>query len=302
VKVTGKQVFNNACGKCHDAQLACTEKENIRIAQGNNCVGCHMPKSGTIDIPHVTVTDHWIRKPVRSQQKKDIKKFAGIYCINNKQSDNYTHAQAYLNYVEKFEGENTALDSAAHYIQQAGEEEGVLDAKIHLLFLRQDYRGIVLQAKNFKPQSENNPWLCYRIGQAYQNLSDFAAAESWYNRAVQLAGENLDFLNKYGTILVELNKTDEGIKVLRTSLEKNPKQSEALTNMGFAYLKKEDLKTAMTCYDRALALDPDMRQALFNKAALCNMTGDRKQAAALLKQILKRDPDNEYVKQLLQGL
>jgi predicted CXXCH cytochrome family protein len=69
VKVTGKEIFNNACLKCHQSADACKEKASLKMTNNNNCVACHMPKSGTIDIPHVTVHDHWIRKPTK---QKDI--------------------------------------------------------------------------------------------------------------------------------------------------------------------------------------------------------------------------------------
>jgi predicted CXXCH cytochrome family protein len=68
VKVTGKETFNNACLKCHTSADACKEKASIKTANNNNCVACHMPKSGTIDIPHVTVHDHWIRKPAKKKK------------------------------------------------------------------------------------------------------------------------------------------------------------------------------------------------------------------------------------------
>ncbi len=30
---------------------------------GDNCVNCHMPLKGAKDIPHVSIHDHYIRKP-----------------------------------------------------------------------------------------------------------------------------------------------------------------------------------------------------------------------------------------------
>jgi Flp pilus assembly protein TadD len=304
VKVTGKQVFNNACGNCHNMKSACTEKESVRKAKNDNCWGCHMPKSGTIDIPHVTVTDHWIRIPAKQQQKKALKEFAGIYCINNAQSDEFTRGNAYLSYFEKFAGEAASLDSAQLYLknEKGVSETDLLDARIHFLYLRQDYTSMVQLVRNMDANSCSNAWMSYRVGQAYQNLGVPQTAESWYKRAVALAPANLDFINKLGSVQIELDKTAVGINTLTSSLQRNPKQPVALTNVGFGYLKQGNTRLAMKYYDDALALNPDFEQALLNKAGLYNYLGNTAQAKGILQQLLKRNPKNEQVKQLLQQL
>jgi tetratricopeptide (TPR) repeat protein len=297
-------VFNNACGNCHDIKTACTEKPSLRIAQNDNCWGCHMPKSGTIDIPHVTVTDHWIRIPVKQQQKKALKEFAGIYCINNSESDVFTRGKAYLSYYEKFAGESSSLDSAKSYLknEKGITETDLLDARIHFFYLRQDYTSIVQLSRNMDVNTCANAWTSYRVGQAYQNTGVPQTAEIWYKRAVQLAPSNLDFINKLGSIQIELDNTASGINILTSSLQRNPKQPVALTNIGFAYLKQGNTKLAMKYYDDALLLNPDFEQALLNKAGLYNYLGNAQQAKIILKQMLKRNPENVQVKQLLEHL
>jgi hypothetical protein len=304
VKVTGKQVFNNACLNCHTQQNRCTEKEELRRLKENNCWGCHMPKSGTIDIPHVTVTDHWIRVPVKQEVKSNVKTFIGIYCINNKQSDVFTRANAYLNYYEKFEGEHHSLDSAAFYL---GAVKGIAEAdlfesRVHLLYLKQDYTSLIQLVKDKNPAELKNPWTVYRVGQAYQNVGVAQAAQLWYTRAVDLAPANLDFTNKLGAICIELNQLERGIAILKHSLTMNPKQPEPLTNIGFAYLKTGDSKLAMNYYDEALKLNPDFEQALLNKAGLYHYLGQSILAKQYLQRILKRNPTNETVKQLINQL
>ena len=303
VKVTGKQVFNTACMNCHSGTQGCKEKEQIRLKQDNNCWGCHMPKSGTIDIPHVTVTDHRIRVPVKKAQTKSIKEFAGIYCINNVESDQHTKLRAYLSYFEKFEGESSSLDTVATFIQSNNTDDAFgLDLKIHFYYLRNDYQSIIKLASNMQANEVTDPWICYRIGQAYQNMQQAQTALPWYIAANHLAPENLDFANKLGACWIQIGKVNEGIKLLNLVLQQNPKQPEALTNIGFGYASLQDYNMAMTCYNKALQLDPDMQQALLNKAALCNLNGDKAMAKKLLNHILKDSPDNNYIKELLKTL
>ena len=64
VTITASETFNAACANCHstDSKSICTEDKNILAQNNSDCVSCHMPKSNATDIPHVTVTDHYIRK------------------------------------------------------------------------------------------------------------------------------------------------------------------------------------------------------------------------------------------------
>ncbi|MFM7700407.1 MAG: cytochrome c3 family protein, partial [Bacteroidota bacterium] len=59
--------YNKECYNCHggsaNEKTACTAPSSQRAAKQNNCVACHMPKSGSSDIPHVRITDHKIQIP-----------------------------------------------------------------------------------------------------------------------------------------------------------------------------------------------------------------------------------------------
>jgi hypothetical protein len=73
IEVTGRDQYNNACKNCHDGpeESACAFPLAERLPQGNDCSGCHMPRSGSIDIPHVNITDHYISKETTRTSKKE---------------------------------------------------------------------------------------------------------------------------------------------------------------------------------------------------------------------------------------
>lgn len=303
VKVTGKQVFNQACAQCHDIKTACKETTIKRNSASDNCVGCHMPLSGTIDIPHVTVHDHYIRKSAPQKVKSAVKDFAGIYCVNNPRSASDAKAKAYLAYAEKFEGERISVDSGVWYTNQAGTSApAVFDMRVHYLSLAKKESEMMQLASAVKPSSVNEPWTCYRIGQAYQNNNEWIRAEFWYRRALTLAPQNLSFMNKLGEVLIQQQKLEEGMEVLNQSLRKNHKQADALTNLGFACVASGDIQKGLRCYDEALALSPDNEQALLNKAAVLNAKGQKAEARKLLQCIIVLNPGNTAVKQLLKNL
>ena len=73
VRNTESSVFNDKCKMCHSpshdnpkiehaivSKIVCSENIKERLKSGDNCVGCHMPRNGTIDIPHVRIHDHRI--------------------------------------------------------------------------------------------------------------------------------------------------------------------------------------------------------------------------------------------------
>lgn len=303
VKVTGTQVFNKACIKCHESKQQCTEKESVRMVKQNNCWGCHMPKSGTIDIPHVTVTDHRIHIPAPAKQQAKVKSFIGLYCINNNQSDLLTKSKAYINDVEKFEGAFSNLDTSQQIINSLTlAKDEYLELQTHVWYLQHNDAAMVKLGQQFKPSQVVQPWTCYRIGQGYQNLGLAAAALAWYQQAVKLAPTNLDFINKLGSAYIELNELEEGINCFQHSLQLYAKQPDALTNIGFGYLKQNNTAAAMDAYNKALGIDPNCEQALLNKAALLNLLGKRLEAKQTLQQLLKINPTHPQVNQLLQQL
>ncbi len=302
VKHTGTQIFNNACINCHAGLDACKEDKSKILAAGNNCVSCHMPRSGSVDIPHVTVHDHKIKIPITKGNIDSIRKFEGIYCVNKSLTDNESKAQAYLNYFEKFEGEPIALDSSFYYLNLL--LHGVLgsEIKIHYAFLKSDFDEIIHISEYFDWEEKKDPWLFYRIGQAFQNKQQFKQAESAYRRAMKLDPNNLDFCNKAGVVLIEQQKFEEAIKLFEMNLTKQPKQEVAWVNLGFAFLNLKKIEKALKCYNKALELNPDFAQALLNRAGVYNLTGNKQMAIRDLKHILILDPDNEKVSQLIAEL
>lgn len=319
VKVTGKEVFNTACKNCHNSgknNSLCTEKEEIRNKVRDNCVSCHMPKSGSIDIPHVTVHDHYIRKPVKKEEIEKIKEFIGLYAVNEKIPDNTTKAKAYIQQYDKFEANPAFLDSAKKYIV----DKTIDDIKknftllIHISFSKQDYSGILnyinqigkdylLSAYLTQTSWDNaHAWTAYRIGEAFTNTGNIQDAFSFYKRANELAPYYTDFKNKLGTSLMALQKVNEAMSIFSDILKENPKFVQALNNLGYAKLVTGTSSDAETLYKRALQLDPDYEPLLMNMAGLHVYKKEYKEAQQVLNKILKKNPANQQARKVLEQL
>ena len=307
VKKTGTQIFNNACIKCHSNanQTLCSETEKNRMVNNNDCSNCHMPRSGTIDIPHVTVHDHWIKKPAKTVKQNEIdkvKEFAGLYCINNKETTDLSKVKALINYVEKFNGQKEALAQAKTYFKTNDNQQNWLDAQVQLHYLQNDYDAIIAKASFINVDEQKSAWMCYRVGQAFQAKNDYVRAELFFQKAVSLSPQSIDFIDKLAQAKIMLNKLDEAILLLNNNLLQNEKQEGSLVNLGFAYLKQNNLALAKTNYNKALGLNPDNEQALLNLAAVYNLENNKPESLKLLKRILVVNPKNEQVKRLIGEL
>ncbi len=325
VRETNPNVFNDACNNCHKEQtkderlkmkdnslvgstLICNKKG---VTKSSNCVSCHMPKSGSIDIPHVTVHDHYIRKPMTLKEKNEIKEFIGLYAVNEKQPSAYMKAKAYLNQYEKFENTSYYLDSASFYLKDKKQSDiaSNIDLLVQLYFIKKDFEKIIFYVNSLtdaylinskltkKTFSNDDAWTSYRIGEAFFNTGNIQRATNYYKNAVGLAPFGLDFKNKYGSALAASGQLQSAEKEFIEILKEHPKHVSALTNLGFLKLKSGNVLEAEKIYFKALSLDPDYEPLLLNIAGLYAYKKDFKLSELYLNKILKLNPTNQQAKQ-----
>ncbi|MDX2173521.1 MAG: tetratricopeptide repeat protein [Bacteroidota bacterium] len=336
VKETNKNVFNDACNNCHHdnteenkgtqeiketgTKLFCSDKTVIHktknLGQTTDCVSCHMPVSGSTDIPHVSVHDHYIRKPITKVEKDKIKTFVGLYSINEKNPDKLTRARAYINQYEKFDQTLSYLDSAKALLNSEKTEDLFTNirALIQLNFIQQNFKDVIMYVDKigevrcynslFIKQSYDNldAWTCYRIAESYYYTNNLPSAIKWFKQAVKLAPFNLEFRNKYGSALASNKQLNEAENEFKFVLQQHPKNVSAYTNLGYIQLVKGFPAEAIRLYNLALKLDPDYEPLLLNLAGYFAYTKNNKQAKYYLEKIIKKNPENVKAKQALQQI
>ena len=317
VRATADEHFNAACQSCHGTGKSkldkCSDTQEHLDAAQNNCVSCHMPRSGSIDIPHVTVHDHFIRKPTDSKtQVIGMKKFLGLYSVNEKNPSAQNKARAYLQQFEKFDHDPEFLDSAKKYLPEETNAELRFNFNdlVHYYFLKNDFTGLkynverigrkfALDSLLIRPSFDNfDAWTAYRIGEAFFNLGDAPTAETFYKKSVDLAPYYPDFRSKYALSLATQKKSFDARAQYQQVLNEYPDFVPALTNLGFLWLQEGDDQKAEMYYDKALALNPDDTQALMNKAGLYIYRKNSTEALKYVERILKRDPQNAQALQV----
>jgi predicted CXXCH cytochrome family protein len=308
VKFTPRSKYINTCQGCHSstAKVQCTEKQAARTAKGDDCVTCHMPRNSSIDIPHVAVTDHYIRKkPMAEEEAKKITAFLGMKCYNNDKPDAITTARGFMEFYERYAPSAGLLDSALLYIGKQADVEAVKKQNrdyIRAYYLKKDFAKVISYATALKPAAVADAWTAYRIGEAYFQTGDHEAALPWYQRATEIWKFSLDFQNKYGTCLLALHKLPEAQKVFEFVIAENPNHISAATNLGFIYMQQGNNTMSYDFLMRANNLDPDYEQNLINMAVWHYNNKQPDMARKRLEHLLRKHPANEQAKAMLLDL
>jgi tetratricopeptide (TPR) repeat protein len=318
VKETQKQVYIQACKNCHTKpQLSlCSESLEKRAFQADDCVSCHMPLSGSVDIPHVKVHDHFIRKNPESGSDKvnPNRRFLQLECINNDNPSLLNRARAYLQQFEKFDSKNEILlDSARSLLESLGgdDEDSLFNYSIQLNYLSKNFKAVINIAENSghsrnayfrligRTFSNNDAWTAYQIGEAYSSYGMEKQALMYYYISYRLAPFYFEFTNKYATSAL-LNKMDDlAYSLFKWLSIENPEYAPAWTNLGYIMLLRGENLQSLKYSEKALKLNPDYLQAHFNMAGALSAMGNSEGLIKELKLILAIDPGNTRAKQAL---
>ena len=304
--------FNAACEKCHQENSSkCSIGEVALSEENNNCIKCHMPPSGSIDIPHVRITDHFIskktavrkEKEITDDEQNEIAQFLGLKILTKEKATPLEMAKGYIALFDKYVDHPTVLDSAQFYLKQSRlSKEEKLTTLIHYHFAKNEYNAILDLVKNKKAYDFQDGWTAYRIGESFYKNNSFDNALQYYLRATEFLPYHLDFQEKKGSAQLALKQIQQAEKTFNFILKENPKRKKALCNLGFIQANYGNFRQAEEHYNAALALDPDYEQALINKTALLVMNGVEKEAEILIKRVLKINPDNLQAQQILARL
>lgn len=304
VKFTPQEQYINACNSCHNTKDVCTEKLEIRNAKQNNCITCHMPKNGSIDIPHVAVTDHYIRRRPSFENKDAIAKFIQLKCYNQENPDSRTRARGFLEFHERYEPSNIFLDSALMYLTKSGidVEKDFDNDLIRTYYLIENFNKIIELTGSRKAAELKDAWTCYRIAESFFKQNEVQKSIDFFAQAVKLKPFALDFQSKLGNAYVANHQFAEAKKVLQFILAENPKYAFANFNMGYIAMQENNLPLAKFYLERALNGNPDHVQTLINLSVLLYQSNQKQLIKPFLLRALKLEPTNGQVQAMIKDL
>lgn len=309
IKTVAAETFNAPCQQCHtpEAALVCTEDEAVRARNNNNCSACHMPTSGSLDIPHVRITDHYIRVPERDPELPDDARetFVRLASLIEDNPSERTLAEGFLTYYEQFGASPQLLDSAAVHLRRARDtqsEQALAPSLIRLWFLQGRYREIQRLAGTLDPNTLDDAWTLYRIGESYANLGLGPLSVRYFEAAVAQAPDHLRFKGKLADAYANQQNFDRAMTVYDELLAANPTLDDMLNNRGLLHAAQGNFAEAEADFQDALRLNPDAELAMANLASLYYNTQRVDEAIALTQRLVQLRPDNPQYQAFLAVL
>ncbi len=291
LKGNSLEFYDAKCQSCHAPKDVPVLHKNVKIA-GKNCVTCHMPKSGTTDIPHVSSTDHFIRKNVESQpvtvSKNKLVSFKSFTSEENKKEDR-SLLLANMLYFEQNEQNPEYLTRVAEFQKNLDRDE-----QIKLTYL---------QKKAPQPEWANlantqlaNPYTAFYLSQLFRN--DAQNAITFAQKSVQLAPANLDFQFGLGELYDDLGQTELAKTQYENVLAMQPNYKKALLNLGYLHARNGDFQRALDLTQKSIKADPNYTRAYENRANIYLQTGDYQKGLNELNYLIRKFPQNTNYKEL----
>jgi type IV pilus assembly protein PilF len=141
-------------------------------------------------------------------------------------------------------------------------------------------------------QNASNPDVQATAGLVYERLNEMGKAERAYESAVRLSKNDPRIANSYAGFLCRTGKTAAGEKmfneVARSPLYQTP--AIALVNAGVCVRGSGNLVEADRYFARALAIRPNMPEALLQQGNVAFDRGDAEQARDIVQRYLAVNP------------
>ena len=292
VTILKEDHFDNKCMQCHEV---CKEEET------QNCSSCHMPKSSSTDIMHVTITDHKIAVPTNS--KKERGAFLGLFAINNSSPSKLSKAKAYLKRYESFEANPIYLDSALQFLQNSTDN---FTNYIQYYYLKDDSKGLINYVMSnpldSNKYSNTDMAMAYsRMGEVFASKTLSNEAEVYFKKSVKLMPYIIDYKIKYGSFLVNNDQIDIAEQIFSDALNLNPTIKQVHLNLGLIAILKGEFIIAESRLKQSLALDPDYILAYENLVLSAQIQNKNKDVKFYLNKILEIAP-NHKARLILENL
>ena len=253
VKETPKKHFISTCMQCHSKGLKHQKAQNDE----GDCISCHMPQSGSVDIPHVAITDHRIQ--IQGDKPFEDSDFKGLVCVSDDKTTPLELARAYLAYFDKFQQDSSMLDSVSSLIDKnATNKDSWNGLRLHYLFNLQNWTEIIKLSQSYKTLIA---WENYRIGEAYFQQANWSLAISYFQKALNKAPLNPAFKIKLSSAYFQNMEVDKATRLFKEVLAEQPNNVLANYNLALCYLYSGKKGIAKMLFKKVISLNPDMPKA-----------------------------------------
>jgi predicted CXXCH cytochrome family protein len=238
-----------SCTNCHDPHftpapeqratfyrkkcLACHAQEGFAAShhpENPDCTGCHMPRTGAENIPHVAWTDHRILRVPELP--------------NPEPANAATPAKPSTDLRPVFSPGATERDLAM------AEYKLLLDGD------RQFAAPALTQLLQVKGAISNDSAALDALGSLSAGRGDFAEAENDFRRVLAMDPSDLTALSNLGVLLAKQGKTPEAVQLLRRAFDRNQDLPGLALNLARTECLAGDSASARKTLEEALVFSP----------------------------------------------
>lgn len=113
------------------------------------------------------------------------------------------------------------------------------------------------------------------IGDRLREKGRLRASLMEYQRALLDAPHSVPILNRISSLLIELDKNEEALEVLKKAHKLNPDHPAIYNNMGKLYLKLKDLIKAKEAFQESIQINPFNPEVHYELSRVYEMLGDK---------------------------
>jgi tetratricopeptide (TPR) repeat protein len=140
------------------------------------------------------------------------------------------------------------------------------------------------------------------LGNAYRQQQQWDQARKVLERAVAVGPEDPEANYSLGMVFAQMDDSDRAYEYLRRALKLRPAYPEALNNLGVLYLRTQRRDEAVASFEECIRVAPAFDQSYLNLARVYSLEGAPDKAREVLLALLKRHPDHEQAKKMLEEL
>ncbi|MFB6247071.1 MAG: tetratricopeptide repeat protein [Salinibacter sp.] len=283
--------YNTTCKSCHggerSAEPVCARPGTSsgrpvsrKKAMTGNCVDCHMQKGGTSNVPHVTFTDHWIRRrpeprdsssrvsALSSDAPLDLVPLRRMVALDGSNPPPGGRADieatiAYFRFYERMHRHPEYIDRAIARGRKSRFPAGDADGRIALAraLAETDSVGAAAAVMRTAVRSTDDAWAHYWYGAMNEERGRTRAAIASYRKALRLQPRMLEAQVQLAGALFRAGRLGAAEAQLRTVVDYNPVYSaRSWFNLGVIRLKDGRPASARDAFAEAIRVDPDLVQ------------------------------------------
>jgi predicted CXXCH cytochrome family protein len=258
--------YNKVCADCHAGSHRA----------GENCVGCHMPKTRTDDAVHIVITDHLIQRGIQRTP-------ATADPAAEKTETHETPATSYR-------GPAVPYYPARDPAESPGTLDALYEAVAQVCNGSNLPAGLPLLAALIARERPAQAGFYVDLGEAYHSVGDLPQAVRAFEQALAQSPGSAAILLKLGNAQIESRLWAKAETVLRRATARSPSDPLAWGQLGWALWQQDKSAEGLAALQKSIALDaelPEMRNYL---GQLLLGTGDRAGAEKQFREGVRLTP------------